>query len=1082
MAKILTGVRPGQVSDVEQEVIASAPVQELKERVPQPQEGGLDSLLAPESAPPAAPIAEEVVEDTRERDVVPTITERSRETVTPTKWDVKGDKPVADTDGGLQARAQNVAAKFTNNNTWEGGLGLSGTTEQGLAATLAKVGAVTDHGKVDRPDGGAGFNTALDPGFLMVGAAVTENVITRLAQGQTAVANFQADKISDEPAPIKNEVTKAQANVEIGQEINREYQRIKAAKEGRPTEDYSDLPADEAALLGDAFKEMYSAANPDDLKRVAADPQAERGQATFQLTPEGLTRLNSPDAIATRAKLFPGVNVRPAKAPIATRGGQLKSEVGRVATRKASGKIKKKPADGTVIEEAMENMATIPNVVDGQRLRILYATALPALRGGQDVLPFMANINLIGEAQVQKFNAEAKKNEREGIAYDPAQAMAGVQFNLAQSIRAAAMERKGANYLSYYAQNFNGRIAPQQSYFDPTTSKTVRFVTRNAVPAKATPGSRIDRNLRQMYAMMLVKGADADLPAGREVALAKAAPKLAAWGKRLQEALDNSMNETTAEAISEAIEAGIPMTDPSFPQFSGLALDPEADADLISAINSKGEDGTHFIDGLIDFAKYHEAQQKGQPYYSYFNAYMDGKTNGIASNGIQMGSRDVAFKTGVMRTNPDRLLDEDTDVRDQLMRGLNEQLDITGLQTDNPNLYTIARAVNSYRQLAKDTTMTFGYGKELESFKQDISDTLDFLVEADPEVAAAVEAALADGDRDSIVETLHTAYVNQLGGALSEEAIEARPLMRAAATLHALMDKVFTIKTATDFDLHLGGEITTGQEGATSTTYDIREEGGGKRKVTSQRFGTRSTAAAAKGDQGPGSRAYGGSLPGPVQSIDAATVALTASGKSWDKLKAASNGNPYMHTIYDAFKVDAMGYDVILEETNKNWLDSGMNWSYLQATLDATNEAVQEFNKDLANYPDSLPILTGPNDEFVMFGHLTAETESQSGKMGPWNLAKMLGKLRDPEGKSGDDFFFENLKMARSMIDYMKEQGFNPDKPTVKDLKVFMKSLAHNVRLQPRLTAMIDKTNRNKEALKKEIKESGVPVYQYYAH
>ena len=160
----------------------------------------------------------------------------------------------------------------------------------------------------------------------------------------------------------------------------------------------------------------------------------------------------------------------------------------------------------------------------------------------------MANINLIGEAQVQKFNAEAKKNEREGIAYDPAQAMAGVQFNLAQSIRAAAMERKGANYLSYYAQNFNGRIAPQQSYFDPTTSKTVRFVTRNAVPAKATPGSRVDRNLRQMYAMMLVKGADADLPAGREVALAKAAPKLAAWGKRLQEALDNSMNETTAEA------------------------------------------------------------------------------------------------------------------------------------------------------------------------------------------------------------------------------------------------------------------------------------------------------------------------------------------------------------------------------------------------------------------------------------------------------------------------------------------------------------------------------------------------------
>ena len=39
MAKILTGVQPGQVSDIEQEVIAGAPAQELKERVPQPQEG-----------------------------------------------------------------------------------------------------------------------------------------------------------------------------------------------------------------------------------------------------------------------------------------------------------------------------------------------------------------------------------------------------------------------------------------------------------------------------------------------------------------------------------------------------------------------------------------------------------------------------------------------------------------------------------------------------------------------------------------------------------------------------------------------------------------------------------------------------------------------------------------------------------------------------------------------------------------------------------------------------------------------------------------------------------------------------------
>ena len=41
-----------------------------------------------------------------------------------------------------------------------------------------------------------------------------------------------------------------------------------------------------------------------------------------------------------------------------------------------------------------------------------------------------------------------------------------------------------------------------------------------------------------------------------------------------------------------------------------------------------------------------------------------------------------------------------------------------------------------------------------------------------------------------------------------------------------------------------------------------------------------------------GGLAYGGSVPAPVQSLDAATVALTASGRSWARLDNASNGNP----------------------------------------------------------------------------------------------------------------------------------------------------------------------------------------------
>ena len=46
-----------------------------------------------------------------------------------------------------------------------------------------------------------------------------------------------------------------------------------------------------------------------------------------------------------------------------------------------------------------------------------------------------------------------------------------------------------------------------------------------------------------------------------------------------------------------------------------------------------------------------------------------------------------------------------------------------------------------------------------------------------------------------------------------------------------------------------------------------------------------------------------------------------------------SGGNPYMHTIYDAFKADANGFDVVVEEVNKNWMEAASKWSYLMMLL-----------------------------------------------------------------------------------------------------------------------------------------------------
>ena len=207
-------------------------------------------------------------------------------------------------------------------------------------------------------------------------------------------------------------------------------------------------------------------------------------------------------------------------------------------TRPHSGRVGK--ADfGKTITDAMINASTIPNVVDKQRAKLLYATILPVLKGDIDHSSWQAAMYNMGtdklnELKVSANNQLIKQSTNPKIKPKKAEQMlADILNRTAQEVQSVAQERHGANYLTYFVQGFQGRITPQQSFFDPTTPKVVRFVTRNATPSMANPGSRVERNLRQMYAMMLLPKnlkADADLPHIREIKFIANETKLAGWG------------------------------------------------------------------------------------------------------------------------------------------------------------------------------------------------------------------------------------------------------------------------------------------------------------------------------------------------------------------------------------------------------------------------------------------------------------------------------------------------------------------------------------------------------------------------
>ena len=1099
-------IKPGQPTDV------VLPTEQIQERVPQqeptppPQRGTfLDDLVAApvgdiQEGIQAGVEAELAQQEQIESERIPSIAERAAAPVQEA-WvpKIENRPSIPEPDGGYRKRANAMATLFggpkpqatlsiTPKAESRAAVGdpqavadVEAQIQQGsLTAALNRSGAVNSYQNPDRT-----WTNEIDPLALQIGSAVTENMFAQSSFGDTQEGITPIDPETPNPT-----VSKAYNNSKLGQEIHREYQRMKNAQEGRPTDEYTDLPREEATTLGDAFKEMYAQANPDIVQRAEANDQV-----VFQLTPEGVEAMKA--GAIDRKRLFPTVQVRPSKVP--TKSGQLPGETGRTAVKKVTGKVKTAVVGADTIQEATRNLNSVPNVVDKQRLRILFSTILPVLAGQLDINHPFAEINNIGRGKMEKFQAAEAAQIRKGdTTYSAIDNMDAIHKKIAQEVRAIAQERNGANYFTYKIQSFNGRIDPQQTYFDATNSKAVRFVTRNAVPSQATPNSRIDKNLRQMYAMMLIKGADALLPEARLKAFDNHRLQLLQWGKRLQEVLDQSMTDAEAEAIAAAIDQGLPLNDPNFPEIRPLGLDPEADADLLRAIEEKGEDGPHFIDGVIDAANYIRAAQAGRPYHSYFNAYIDGKTNGIASNGIQMGDEKVAYATGVVRNQTQRLLDEEGDIRDQLKSDLLNRLETSGfdgdLQEFGPQLYDVAKAVYSHRDLNKATTMTFGYGKELDSFVEDISDAIDLLYERslnDPEstFSQSVDIISEAEGREVLNETLKNFYVGSLVGVLGADAVQSRAIMRSAAMMHAITNQLFSITSPTGFQLNLGGEATLGFDKETAVTYTINKQGK-KQKVVAGQYQTESTAAAIRRDTDeegniratPGQAAYGGSVPAPVQSLDAATVALSASGRTWGKLRSASNGNPYMHTIYDAFKLDAMGFDVGVQEINNNWLEAGMKWSYLESTRESTEEALTAWNKEMLQLPQDTTVDISIDGPYRMMGWLLEPQETQGGTMFPTRLSNRLknivhaNTLEEADGLSKD--------ATKRVLDKVKRSGVNvyenPKEVTVVQLRVFVKAMADELNLRSRLTAMINKTNEGKKNLRKKIKRDG--VLQYYAH
>ena len=941
-------------------------------------------------------------------------------------------------DGGMNQRAKNMEASLHDKAL--PGIQSLGSRGQGPVKTgLEKMGMIDPAG-----------TWTPQAGVLM--SAVTENFIADRSFGKDIeIPEGQVAEAAKNPEAFTKNIGRAQ----LGRDIAAEQARM----QGRPT---PDLTEEEAVAVGDMAQELYYEVNKEQdgeqfmIRTEVGD--GENKQTAFQITQKGSDLLTL--GAAKRKRLFPKQHVRTQKTPL---GGPTQSA--REYTRQVSSKAGQHKVNSREQREALRNLNEVANVVDGRRNKILLAVALNALRGKP---VFDNEVLFISDKDLE-----------------------GTTDNLAQDIFGIQLEKDAANYLTYYTQDFNGRMAPQQTTLDPTASKAARFVTRNAIPAD-TSSPRIKRNLIQMYSMHLVPDEYSGLkkPSGKPVSVDQMMPaerakvmqnpalqkRLAGWGAQLKAAF-NQIPDAAVDQVSEAIKAKQPVQ-----QLAELPV-PELSPDLVEFINSKGEDGLMVIDGLIDYHDFMQAETKGKPHQSYFNATMDGKTNGIASNGIQMGSENVARKTGVITSKDQnvQILDNGVDIRDDLelvLKGLIDQ-GFDGKFNDNEitAVRQVAADIAGDRSFNKKITMTFGYGKEIGSFKNEIAAMVD------------EHPAAAGLDSKEVTDAIFNNYIPAMEQVMDEDALAARSVMRSATWIAAWYNELFQMDAPLEGQkISLGATVGTGYAGELARS-GIFAEGKGRDVSITAPEGREATSAAEKAyppkEEGgeiqkvAGDVAYGGSIPGPVQSLDAATVVKTVTGNSWKRLRNASKGHPYIHTVYDAFKTDANGFDVVLEETNKNWLNLNMDWSYLHSMAAATKEARDRGKKKFADRPDNSPL-----------------TDNESLMLRQWIVTNKDGELKALEDR------FKNLLIdpgsaqgaAQNVKDAMVAAGYRANAtPTVGQLKAAIAAIEKELNVDARLAGFARKTDAKKEELKKTIRSLAPSPKetlgydlrygaQYYAH
>ena len=919
------------------------------------------------------------------------------------------------------------------------------------------------------------------------------------------------------------------------------------AELNRHLDDTKRMSKEAEELLGSYAKVIYGRANPGVVSRQPVVLANGLESVDYLLTPLGIQHLTE----RNQHLMEPQVFVRPqltATPKSTTQHSKSRQSTGKHVEEKVKGKR-------DIEEEARSNMAEVRHVVPAQRKKLAFvffgvaveqsgrakldedgkvvvASAVgDAYSMGQKLADKINSMSANTILEIQGLREQITEIQQTGFGWDRipdlekriaamssfAAKTATPEWKMSeyrrQSTKALQVMQEVAEFsgdsfaFTNYVQKGTSRIGLSAKKMNPQNHKIVRQLVGEGTIYNIQPNS----NSTAERAMLVTMGAHLfpepnltpekilkDMRSRIQMKDDKVM-RIAEVGRKIKGIMDNYNSDNAVAAtlnLNMDRETGQVSGIQAFvgevkPQIDALVGDAEV-VRFIQAAFKHPNEAINIIEEAVELGQYLDSVESGKPFQSTMRPIeVDGISNGVAVLGMQIGSRAMAHRTGVISTDPDRILADFTDalgnkfteatIRDSLATNMGNSLmdlvgspEFNGAYSVDADYESVKRfldlAIQNVSEFLKPPIMTMPYGQAVESMKPQMLRA----ITTSPELLAMVQGS--SWSEVEVSDMLHKILAHNLEITLGPDVVAFSQAMKDLTQASMAADEPIVYQKATGTVTSInsadyvptGGPTVEAKLGTLSTAKDgspRRNEGKDRLKVHPRELKMGSLGVKAGG----GSAVKLGILPQGVIGQDGAAITNTFAGNSWKQLQGETGTkSPYVISIYDAIMTSLGSFEAASAALNRTWKKTTIEYDVLGELHAGAVDALAKGRAKLHSAADLNPDGLADARHAQYFIDVISKDKglNADAEIAFWKILKDAdSRLKDVESTYGKSEAFRLTSTADLITNRQLFTLFMINKPNADNALYLSKRVANNLKMK-------------REALGRELGSN--PSNQYY--